>query len=61
MGLDINVSDIPRLIWDVSLASGKGEEDYNLMDVTPLALWDRNGGLNLATKDCEIEGIFFRG
>lgn len=61
MGLDINVSDIPRLIWDFSLASGKGEEDYNLMDVTPLALWDPNGGLNLATKDCEIEGIFFRG
>nr|POE45439.1 hypothetical protein CFP56_20111 [Quercus suber] len=36
MGLDINESVTPKLImiWDVSLASGKG----NLMDVTPLAL-----------------------
>ena len=28
------------------------------MDVAPLALWDPNGGLNLATKDCEIDGFF---
>ena len=58
MGLDINESVTPKLIWDVSLASGKGGEDYNLMDVTPLALWDPNGGLNLATKDCETDGSF---
>ena len=30
----------------------------NLMDVTPLALWDPNGGLNLATKDCKTYGSF---
>ena len=54
MGLDINESVTPKLIWDVSLASGKGGEDYNLMDVTPLALWDPNG----ATKDCETDGSF---
>ena len=28
------------------------------MDVAPLALWDPNGGLNLATKDCETNGFF---
>ena len=28
------------------------------MDVAPLALWNPNGGLNLATKDCEIDGFF---
>ena len=49
MGLDMYESVTPRLIWDVSFASGKGEDAYNFLDVAPLAPWDPDGGLNLVT------------
>ena len=49
--------EVSRLIWDASLPSGKGEEAVNPEVITPLALWDPNGSLDLDSMDDGSDGI----
>ena len=58
MGFDMNEIAVPRLIWDDSFSSNKGDEDFYSLDVAPLALWAPNGGLNLVTEEGESNGFF---
>ena len=51
MGFDMNEIAVPRLIWDDSFSSNKGDEAFQ-------ALWAPNGGLNLVTEDGETDGFF---
>ncbi|KAL4614942.1 hypothetical protein ACB092_07G089100 [Castanea dentata] len=44
-------SEFPRLSWDDSLPSDKGEEAGNPEVVTPLALWNPNGFLDLVSVE----------
>ena len=55
MGFDMNEIAVPRLIWDDSFSSNKGDEAFYSLDVAPLALWAPNGGLNLVTEEGEID------
>ncbi|KAF3976445.1 hypothetical protein CMV_000376 [Castanea mollissima] len=44
-------SEFPRLSWDDSLPSNKGEEAGNPEVITPLALWNPNGFLDLVSVE----------
>ena len=57
VGCGLVDSEVPRLIWDASLPSGKGEEAVNPEVITPLALWDPNGSLDLVSMDDGSDGI----
>ncbi|KAF3973723.1 hypothetical protein CMV_002871 [Castanea mollissima] len=50
-------SEVPRLIWDDSLPSGKGEEDVNPEVITALALWDPNGFPDLVFVEDGEDGL----
>ena len=50
-------SEVPRLIWDASLPSGKGEEAVNPEVIIPLALWDPNGSLDLVFMEDGLDGV----
>ena len=50
-------SEVPRLIWDASLPSGKGEEAVNPEVIIPLALWDPNGSLDLISVEDGSDGV----
>ena len=49
--------EVPRLIWDASLLSGKDEEVVNLEVITPLALWDPNGSFDLVSTEDGSDGF----
>ncbi|KAL0008015.1 hypothetical protein SO802_009517, partial [Lithocarpus litseifolius] len=68
VGSDLNVSisemvcgliesEGPRLIRDASLPSSKGEEDVNPEVITPLALWNPNGVLDLVSVEDGSDGF----
>ena len=50
-------SEFPRLIWDDSLPSDKGKEAVNPEVITPLALWDPNGFLDLVSVEDGSDGF----
>ena len=50
-------SEVPKLIWDASLPSGKGEEAVNPEVIIPLALWDPNGSLDLVSMEDGSDGV----
>ena len=56
MGCGLINSEVPRLIWDDSLSSDKGEEAVNPEVITPLALWDPNGFLDLISVEDGSDG-----
>nr|POE99191.1 hypothetical protein CFP56_60813 [Quercus suber] len=56
MGFDTNEIAVPRLIWDDSFSSNKGNKGFYSLDVAPLALWAPNGGLNLVTEEVFMMG-----
>ncbi|KAK7837788.1 adenine dna glycosylase [Quercus suber] len=49
--------EVPRLIWDTTLPSGKGEEVVNPEVITPLALWDPNGSFDLVSMEDGSDGV----
>ncbi|KAL0001000.1 hypothetical protein SO802_014781 [Lithocarpus litseifolius] len=68
VGSDLNVSisemvcgsiepEGPRLLRDAPLPSGKGEEDVNPEAITPLALWNPNGVLDLVSVEVDSDGF----
>ena len=56
-GCGLADSEVPRLIWDASLPSGKGEEAVNPKVIIPLALWDLNGSLDLISVEDGSDGV----
>nr|POE76463.1 uncharacterized protein ycf45 [Quercus suber] len=52
-------SEVPRLNWDDSLFSDKGEEAVNPEVITPLALWDPKGFHDLVSGSdgCSVEEV----
>ena len=56
VGCGLTDSEIPRLVWDDSLSSDKGEEAFTSVDITPLALWDPNGVRDLVTLEDDSNG-----
>nr|POF11667.1 hypothetical protein CFP56_62243 [Quercus suber] len=52
-------SEVPRLNWDDSLFSDKGEEAVNPEVITPLALWDLKGFHDLisGSDGCSVEEV----
>ena len=57
VGCGLIDSEVPRLIWDASLLSGKDEEAVNPEVITPLALWDPNGSFDLVSMDDGSDGF----
>ena len=57
VGCGLIDSEVPRLIWDASLLSGKDEEVVNLEVITPLALWDPNGSFDLVSTEDGLDGF----
>nr|POE62451.1 hypothetical protein CFP56_26382 [Quercus suber] len=56
VGYGLTESEIPRLVWDDSLSSDEGEKAFNFVDITPLSLWDPNGGHDLITLEDDSDG-----
>ena len=56
-GCGLADSEVPRLIWDASLPSGKGEEAVNPEVIIPLALWDPNGSLDFVSVEDGSDGV----
>ena len=56
-GCGLADSEVPRLIWDASLPSGKGEEAVNPKVIIPLALWDPNGSLDFVSVEDGSDGV----
>ena len=50
-GCGLTDLEVPRLIWDASFPSSKGEEAVNPEVIIPLALWDPNGSLDLVSME----------
>nr|POE73585.1 hypothetical protein CFP56_44901 [Quercus suber] len=57
VGRGLGDSEVPRLIWDATLLSGKGEEAVNPEVITPLALWDPNGSFDLVSMEDGSDGV----
>nr|POF10040.1 hypothetical protein CFP56_46387 [Quercus suber] len=57
VGCGLGDSETPRLIWDATLLSGKGEEAVNPEAITPLALWDPNGSFDLVSMEDGSDGV----
>ena len=57
VGCGLADSEVPRLIWDASLLSGKDGEAVNPEVITPLALWDPNGSLDLVFMEDGLDGV----
>nr|POE66584.1 hypothetical protein CFP56_32793 [Quercus suber] len=57
VGHGLDDSEVPRLIWDATLLSGKGEEAVNPDVITPLVLWDPNGSFDLVSMEDGSDGV----
>lgn len=57
VGRGLGNSESPRLIWDATLLSGKGEEAINPEVITPLALWNPNGAFDLVSMEDGSDGV----
>nr|POF09046.1 hypothetical protein CFP56_38627 [Quercus suber] len=57
VGRGLDDSEVPRLIWDATLLSGKGEEAVNPEVITPLPLWDPNGSFDLVSMEDGSDGV----
>ncbi|KAF3957814.1 hypothetical protein CMV_017209 [Castanea mollissima] len=57
VGCSLIESEVPRLIWDDSLPSGKDAEAVNPEVITPLALWDPNGFTDLVSVEDGSDGL----